>query len=415
MNPETVQPNASGSLPPSEPRVTRNGLTIFKRGDKPNAKYATRIKFRGKVHELTLAETVNESFTMAVRSRREIHAGRWDALKSSTALRRKAVVTREALEKAYNSSAVEASESTRTQNWHALEQLLGDREASAINAALATEWFQNAATKAQAETDQQRQATIKRSANSRYRQAASVFAPRALASYKLANIDTADFEKFLASGELHSFTKLPKQEYNPPSEKIIQDTLTAWEQIEDRNLFLALGHELAFGLRAGETIQVKWSWWTEREGYPVLDGAADVKNGTGIIRVRALDPWFSTLRTKVETKGWKGNPDDYIITGNPTQRTDLVYRSASAWLRARGWKTQKTNHALRAYAGSQVAMRYDIYAAQTWLRHSSVTVTEQHYSHFIKQFKPADVTTLPARWSTIERTFTPVILPAANG
>jgi integrase len=66
---------------------------------------------------------------------------------------------------------------------------------------------------------------------------------------------------------------------------------------------------------------------------------------------------------------------------------------------AHKWETMKTNHALRAYAGSQVAMKYGIYDAQCWLRHSTVKVTEQHYSHFIKRFRPADLDTIPARWA----------------
>jgi hypothetical protein len=61
----------------------------------------------------------------------------------------------------------------------------------------------------------------------------------------------------------------------------------------------------------------------------------------------------------------------------------------------------KTNHALRAYAGSQVAMKYGIYEAQMWLRHSTVKVTEQNYSHFVNKFKPADLEQLPTRWAVI--------------
>jgi integrase len=412
LNSQTIEP------PPvqtSEPvKLQRHGLTIFKRSANPHAKYACRIKFRGKVHELTLAETAKDSFEMAVRARREIHEDRWDALKTATALRGARQVTLAELEKKYLVSTVEASAATRTQNWNALLQLLDGQSPSQINAGLASAWFEKMASRASAEPDQQRQATLKRSANSRYQQAASVFAPRALAGYKLAGLATADFEKFLAAGELHKFNRIPKKEYNPPAELIIAATLTAWEQLEDRNLFLAIGHELAFGLRAGETVQVKWNWWTDRENYPVLDGAGDFKNGAGHICVRALDPWFSTMASRIAAKSWKGQPDEYVLTGNMTQRNDIVYRAASAWLRAQGWKTQKTNHALRAYAGSQVAMRYSIYDAQTWLRHASVTVTEQHYSHFIKKFRPEDPATLPVKWATKTREFQPIILPAAN-
>ena len=46
-------------------------------------------------------------------------------------------------------------------------------------------------------------------------------------------------------------------------------------------------------------------------------------------------------------------------------------------------------------------MKYGIYEAQMFLRHSTVKVTEQNYSHFVNKFKPADLATIPARWATI--------------
>ena len=193
-----------------------------------------------------------------------------------------------------------------------------------------------------------------------------------------------------------------------PPETIIQQTLTDWEALgngasvpANRDLFLAIGHELAFGLRLAEMSQAKWNWHTERNGYPVLDGRAAVKNGTGLIQVRALDPFYSTLKRIAVKNGWWGEADTLVIQGTETYRTDELFRAVSAWLRARGWETMKTNHALRAYAGSQVAMRYGIYEAQMFLRHSSVKVTEQNYSHFVSKFKPTDLNQIATRWAII--------------
>jgi integrase len=80
---------------------------------------------------------------------------------------------------------------------------------------------------------------------------------------------------------------------------------------------------------------------------------------------------------------------------------DATFRAVSAFLRGLGWDTGKTNHELRKYAGSQIAMRYGIYDAQCWLRHSTVKVTEQHYTGYVKRFKPADLTTIAAHWATL--------------
>ena len=58
-----------------------------------------------------------------------------------------------------------------------------------------------------------------------------------------------------------------------------------------------------------------------------------------------------------------------------------------------------TNQALRAYAGSQVAMRFGIYEAPMWLRHSTMKITERYDSHFVSQFKPQELERIAARWA----------------
>jgi integrase len=119
--------------------------------------------------------------------------------------------------------------------------------------------------------------------------------------------------------------------------------------------------------------------------------------------VRALDPWFSDMKARVVAEGWRGVEDAPIIEGSPSYCTGDLFRAIGSWMRKLGWKTNKTNHALRAYAGSQVAMKYRIYDAQAWLRHSTVKVTEDHYSQYVKDFKPANLDEIPARWATLER------------
>jgi hypothetical protein len=62
-------------------------------------------------------------------------------------------------------------------------------------------------------------------------------------------------------------------------------------------MFLAIGHELAFGLRKGELGQARWNWHTVRAGYPVMDSSVDgddvgSKTTPALIQVRALDPFF---------------------------------------------------------------------------------------------------------------------------
>lgn len=325
---------------------------------------------------------------------------------------------------AYRQSPVDANPRTRESNVNALLNLLRRATAAAeidekqpfsklLTAATVAQFFAVASV---ASDDQTATIRAKRTANSLWLQAASLCAPRALAWYKTKKIFHPCLEEFVNAGQIHRFTRLPRIEYNPPAEKIIADTLKAWAELEERNLFLAIGLELAFGLRVGEVVQARPNWFSTRHNYPVLDGEAAVKNKTGRVQVRALDPYYTTLRTKALAREWlkfDATQSEFtlpLITGSPTYRDDGLEREVSDFLRTHGWNTQKTNHALRAYAGSQVAMRYGIYEAQTWLRHSSVKVTEQHYSHFVSKFRPADLETLPAAWATAQTPFMPKIL-----
>ena len=78
-----------------------------------------------------------------------------------------------------------------------------------------------------------------------------------------------------------------------------------------------------------------------------------------------------------------GSSDTLVIEGTDSYRNDALFRAVSDFLCRLGWETKKTNHALRAYASGQIAMKYGIYEAQVFLRHSTRwEVTEQSYYIF---------------------------------
>ena len=332
-----------------------------------------------------------------------VSAGAYKRL-DATRLRTAESATLEELYAAYRTGPAEASAESRRLNINALKQIAGGAATVRdLTPALIRAWFNAVTTKTLAEKQQEPAASLKRSANSRWAQARSLFTPKCLAWYRDQEVIASDTGLiiFRDAGELAQFTRIPKISYNPPSETIIAATLDAWAKLTDRDLFLAIGHALTFGLRLHEMSQAKWNWHTQRNDYPVLDGRAIVKNGSGLIQVRALDPFWTTMKTIATKNDWwpKHETDDAILHGTATYCTDGLFRAVSDWLRALGWQTMKTNHALRAYAGSQIAMRYGIYEAQIWLRHSTVKVTEQNYAHFVQKFKPSDLTTIPAKWA----------------
>ena len=405
---------------------TKSKFRLFKRndackeipGNAPGASdrpYYFRFIYRGKAYVRCL-ETLN-AIEAQKRARAKYHeivsavsTGEYKRL-DATKLRQETTATLETLYHTYQGGPAEANAKTRILNINALRQLAGDAtHISQLTPALARRWFDTVTTAILAlspgSNQQETIASLKRSANSRWAQARSLFTPRCLAHYQDTGIiaNPAHLEAFVKAGNAATYNRIPKKNYHPPTDQTIQATLTAWQEITDRDLFLAIGHELAFGLRLSEMAQAQWHWHIERHGYPVLDGQAIVKNGSGLLRIRALDPYYTTMRTLATARGWW--PADLasagpIITGTDTYRTDGLFRAVSDWLRALGWKTDKTNHALRAYAGSQVAMKYGIYEAQMFLRHSTVKVTEQSYSHFVSAYKPQDLNSLPARWATV--------------
>lgn len=305
---------------------------------------------------------------------------------------------------AYRTSPVKAAASTRESNIRALQNLLlrvipcSTRESllatpfpKLVNGDTAEAWFQLTAIAPQ-------------SANSLWRQAASLGAPRAVFTYKKLKIYHACLDAFARTGTVCQ-RPVSKAAARPPSDETIARTLDAWTALENRNLFLAIGHELAFGLRAGEVCQAKGNWWAVKYGAPTLCATGSFKhNLEGYFELPGLDPFFTTLRTKAFARGWLPvPPDEFIITGSNSYRADGIEREVSAFLRALGWDTNKTNHALRAYAGGQVALKYGIYKAKEFLRHSSVKVTEQHYMYLMKHPLIDSIRdACPARWATLE-------------
>lgn len=367
--------------------------------------YYFKISVRGKTYVRTL-ET-NDAATAQRRAKAKadeitasIIANDYKRLDASKTYQTRSAPIAE-LVAAYRTGPAEASAATRATNIHALHALLAASNLTALTAtvadltpALVRRWFETISAKVLAEPDQAAAASLKRSANSRLAQARSLFTFACCSHYVDCGLakDTADLEAFALAIKRSGFKRIAKIIYYPPPENVITATLAAWEDLAcngQRDLFLAIGHELAFGLRAGELSQARWNWHSTLNGYHVLKGEAAVKNGSGGLLVRALDPYYTTLRTLAEIHGWWPSiaSDELIIPGTTTYRTDVIFREVSAWLRSLGWQTTKTNHALRAFAGGQVAMKYHIYDAQVFLRHSSVSVTETFYKYFVDNFR----------------------------
>lgn len=438
--PELSKQCLDNSATDSGDRLTRHGLTIRRQRIKDGrwGKWTVRIKFQKKVHPLTLAETAKDSFDMAVRARREIQAGRWEELRAATNLRHVNQTTLADVFKHYRAykGPDRPSDDTRELNINALTAILRESCSGAsmtaanvdpssisllkINAELIWKWKEQKRKLADEAPDDERTLQILRSANSRLRQARSIFSDNEeLRTYyrhnKLALPDC-----ITAFCKEPPFSDCSKDEYHIPNDTVIAKTFEALEKLcsgasvtaansQDLNIYKACWLALGFGLRKSEIAQAKNSWFVNLGGIIYCRGDELAKNKKfPEVRVQ-LGAW-DKLRPHIENQ----DPNAYVLSGTPTDRCEDTFRRLSCWMKSLGWQTTHHIHEFRAWAGCQIAMASgnDIRTAQIFLRHASFATTERFYGHHLK-IKLAEVQmTLP---QVEPATFEPKLLPSIGG
>lgn len=321
------------------------------------------------------------------------------------------------LETAYTENAFpESSLKTREQNIAALKRVLAvvapdstNPELSILARRMVENWFAEAVRRENLAPDQQAARSIRVSANSDMLKVASIFTPHNLPTLRRAGVQLPDLDGFLKAWKEHKL-KLPRKEWMPPADAIIAAVLRDWLTLP-REEFLAAGFALAFGLRQGEIVAARWDWLKETTGYHVLSASTDVKNGTGTLFVRALEPFYSLMIRRAENERWLEG--DTVLAPNTAEAT---FRQLGKWMAAHGWRTMKKAHSLRAYAGCLVAKMFGLTDARDFLRHASVTVTESNYGYFLRQMRmvnPEDLRVLdaPVEWSRAQaKEFQPKIV-----
>lgn len=88
-------------------------------------------------------------------------------------------------------------------------------------------------------------------------------------------------------------------------------------------------------------------------------------------------------------RGWYAKSNSSFVIdaeGGPLAGTSYTYYRAkrhfdalTAWLRSKGVKAIKPLHELRKEFGSQLCVKYGIYAASRMLRHADIAITARHY------------------------------------
>ncbi len=142
------------------------------------------------------------------------------------------------------------------------------------------------------------------------------------------------------------------------------------------------------GLRNGEVEKALWSDFITR---PVFDEKG-AKSEIRVLRVRAGYDEALTGEIEVPSDLWEklkvyqdAAITEYVVPGkNKTERAAVCDRQINRFVERFIPDRQKLSYELRKWAGSIVATRHGIYAAQRFLRHRSVTTTERYYATYLK-------------------------------
>lgn len=388
-------------------RYTRNKITIIRPADRPHGNFSARIKFRKKIHYITLCDTVEESFKHALIARREILAERYAAFKKITGMRDECSTTLGDLLPHYRAfpgdTEAPPSSTTKEKNIQAFARIV-----ALCHPDMAGRWEQFSLIRLTREfivnwrsevwklanvagtPDSERSIQIRRSANSTLLQARSLFTDSMLTYYR----DTAKLDIPPCIAEFRtepSFKKVSKTEYRAPNNNVIAATLADLEKfhrkeetIVDENMFIAAWLAIGFGLRAGEIKSAVKADFKQVDEDIYFDPPWRAKNNNVPLIGVQLDAW-----QRLEPFLTKGSPADYVIAGNKTERTGEVFLRISKWMKSLGWRTTHHVHELRAWAGCQIVMGPDG-NGEHWLRgsrfmrHSKISTTQNFYGHHIQ-------------------------------
>lgn len=383
-NPESIQT--------SDPdKFTSDGMTFRRRGKK----YIVRIKFRGKERFLTLADTKAESIRAAKLARKEIREGRWAEFRNSTQLRADHPKTPlSELYKHYRAYPGGLSAHTKEKNIQALDRILrvarpdaGALHIEDLTGDLLWNWKQEVLKSSNLENEE-RGIQLRRSANSNLRQARSLFAKHALEWFEReAKLHIP--ETIAGFCQESAFKRVAKLDYHAPADIVMGNTLQALEVLSKRedlsadelNLAKAAWLAIGFGLRAGEIGRAKNADFQRINGDVFFRPIWRAKNkripeiGVQLDAWKRLGPWVETQPA-----------DAYVLAGTDTERTSVVFRRLSDWMRGFGWQTTHHCHELRAWAGCQIAEKHTqgLLAAQAFMRHSSYGTTQKYYGHHLR-------------------------------
>ena len=142
------------------------------------------------------------------------------------------------------------------------------------------------------------------------------------------------------------------------------------------------------GLRNGEVERAKWSDFEERTVFDAKGEASKIRLFRVIAQYEEAIPGEIEVSDELWEKisAYKTEQCEYVVPGkNKTERIIYCARMINRFVERYIPDRPKKAYELRKWAGSVVATRHGIYAAQRFLRHRSVTTTERYYATYLSR------------------------------
>jgi integrase len=229
------------------------------------------------------------------------------------------------------------------------------------------------------------------SANTIYRSAKAVFGRKVMAAGVYDGLTLPDLAEFRAVPML---PVLKKDRYELPDQAVL-DRL--WEDAprlyETRpRLWLAWKLSVETGMRRGESLAMRWRWFTNREdGQAVVRVSFESDFVPKGKREREI-PVRPVLRAEIQAlfleRGWPCDPADYVIPKGvqggmglrfgDKERKERGFRGLSEWMKSHGWDRRQASHELRKVYASWACKEYGAYAAKELLGHMDLKTTERY-------------------------------------
>lgn len=172
----------------------------------------------------------------------------------------------------------------------------------------------------------------------------------------------------------------------PPPEDFTQDELAAIRAglpaLKERSpaVYAALMLQLHAGLRNGEIVQARWSWFGALGDSVFIDlstqGSFEPKGRDGWVEISA------DLVPLLPCRDYPPAPDDYVIMADTdNERRDTCYRAVNDYLRSCGIekKNGKIAYRARGHAITQIYLAHGAGAAKEFARHSTQRTTDRYY------------------------------------